>query len=549
MINFIHIFGLTVFTLLFKYLFLKDFYFYFDDFSVFADFEQTGSIVPVFTDRPLAGLFLISIFNLFGWNALYYHIFGAILEITANLTVYYVFDRIIWHNKFYSSLTVLVFLLMPGHSQQHWWIILSLLKFLLIIWLLSVYLFHQFLLTNKNKFLWSSAFLYGTALFCYELAFFLPIVYLILYFKLEILTGNKKNWSAIVKILIYFGAYIGLFLIYRLTNSFGLPSTFSRTQILTDDTFLRYKQILESTFWSYPKMDYAFGMKEFTESNFVIFRLIIISSIFLFLLISWSYSIFKLSNNINVSNNTFSYSKNDYLFIFILGVAFCIYPLIPFFITPAWFDTRHTYLPHLGVSILLVLVVRILLDNLEKSKINKKVQYCLSLLILFCISNMLSFGASSMIGLGMIWREVGLDFKNHEISIQQNFPAVKPNTLLLIKNAETIRQGVPVFAGSWVVDGFFRKIYPHQGVQGKYYNIPNKVSHIKLIGKIDPTFNYMVFNNNHYPFEQIIILDGTNKLQPFSSVNIKTRESNYLKKLQAIDNDATMYPVLELLIP
>ena len=195
MINFIHIFGLTVFTLLFKYLFLKDFYFYFDDFSVFADFEQTGSIVPVFTDRPLAGLFLISIFNLFGWNALYYHIFGAILEITANLTVYYVFDRIIWHNKFYSSLTVLVFLLMPGHSQQHWWIILSLLKFLLIIWLLSVYLFHQFLLTNKNKFLWSSAFLYGTALFCYELAFFLPIVYLILYFKLEILTGNKKNWS------------------------------------------------------------------------------------------------------------------------------------------------------------------------------------------------------------------------------------------------------------------------------------------------------------------------------------------------------------------
>ena len=149
MINFIHVLGITVFTLFFKYLFLKDFYFYLDDFSVFADFEQTGSIFPTFTDRPLAGLFLISIFNFFGWNALYYNIFGAILEITANLTVYYVFDKIIWHNKFYSGLTVLIFLLIPGHSQQYWWIILSSLKFLLIVWLFSIYLFHQF-----SYFLW-----------------------------------------------------------------------------------------------------------------------------------------------------------------------------------------------------------------------------------------------------------------------------------------------------------------------------------------------------------------------------------------------------------
>jgi hypothetical protein len=549
MINFISIFGLTVFTLIFKYIFLNDLYFYFDDFAVFAGFEQTGSIVPTFTDRPLAGLFLISAFKIFGWNALYHHIFGAILEITVDLTVYYVFDRIIWHNKFYSSLTVLFFLLMPGHSQEHWWIILSMLKFLLIVWLSSVYLFYQFILTNKNRFLWSSAFLYGMTLFCYELAFFLPIVYLVLYLKFRGMTVSKKSCSSVIKILIHFGVYVCLFLIYRLTNSFGLPSAFARTQILIAGTFLRFRQILESTFWSYPNMDYSFGMKAFTESNFAAFGLIITSSIFVFLLISWSYSIFKLSNKAIFSTNTLSFSKNEYIFASILGVAFCIYPLIPFFITPAWFDTRHTYLPHLGFSILLVLVIRVLLDSLQKLKTNNKIQYCLLLIILYCISNTLGFGASSMIGLGMIWKEVGLDLKNYEISVKQIFPTIKSNSLFLIKNAETIRQGVPVFAGSWVVDGFSKKIYPHQGVQGKYYNIPTEIDQIQLTGKIDPTFNYMVFDKIYYPFERIIILDGANKLQPFSSVNIKTSKGNHLKKLQQIDSDAIIYPTLDIFIP
>ena len=223
MINFIHVFGLTLFTLIFKYIFLKDFYFYLDDFSVFSDFEETNSIVPIFTDRPLAGIFLISIFQVFKWNAIYYHIFGAILEIIANLTVYHVCDRLIWNNKFYSSLTVLFFLLIPGHSQEYWWVILLTLKLLLVVWLGSIYFFYQFLLTKKNKFLLISSLLYGTTLFCYELALFLPIIHCLLYARFVIWKEPKINFLKLLNPTeIFRNYYIGkLYVTVKMVKTFG----------------------------------------------------------------------------------------------------------------------------------------------------------------------------------------------------------------------------------------------------------------------------------------------------------------------------------------
>ena len=128
-----------------------------------------------------------------------------------------------------------------------------------------------------------------------------------------------------------------------------------------------------------------------------------------------------------------------------------------------------------------------------------------------------------MIGLGTIWRQVGLDLKNYETIVKQEFPTIKPQTLFLIKDAETLRSGVPVFAGKWVVNGFVRKIYPDQTVQGNFYDILTENNQHNLTVEINLKSNYIrifnVENSNQYAFEQIIILDGKNKLRPFSVIN------------------------------
>ncbi|MTJ21031.1 hypothetical protein FJR06_06705 [Dolichospermum sp. UHCC 0352] len=542
MINFIHVFGLTLFTLIFKYIFLKDFYFYLDDFSVFSDFEETNSIVPIFTDRPLAGIFLISIFQVFKWNAIYYHIFGAILEIIANLTVYHVCDRLIWNNKFYSSLTVLFFLLIPGHSQEYWWVILLTLKLLLVVWLGSIYFFYQFLLTKKNKFLLISSLLYGTTLFCYELALFLPIIHCLLYARFVIWKEPKINFLKLLKTFSYFGAYIFAFLLFRFTKSFGLSSQFDRSHITIENIFIRTKDILQSTFWLYPQMDNYVGSQAFKGSRFTEFSFIIISLFMIFLIITWFYPIFKSSNTANL------FRKNDYIFTIILSICLCLYPLIPFFLTSAWFDTRHTYLPHLGLAVIIVLILRGFLEIIQKIK-HKKIEYAIILIIFCFLVQPLTSGAESMIGLGTIWRHVGLDLKNYEAIVKSNFPTVPPQTLFLIKDAEILRNWVPVFAGDWVVNGFFRKIYPIQAVKGDYYNILAEEHQYNLKFKINPDFNSLIVAQKKYNFEQIIILDGKNQLRPFSAINIKTLKGNYLKKLQTSDNSDNLSSVLELYIP
>ena len=120
---------------------------------------------------------------------------------------------------------------------------------------------------------------------------------------------------------------------------------------------------------------------------------------------------------------------------------------------------------------------------------------------------------------------------------------------LLIKDAEILRNWVPVFAGDWVVNGFFRKIYPIQAVKGDYYNILAEEHQYNLKFKINPDFNSLIVAQKKYNFEQIIILDGKNQLRPFSAINIKTLKGNYLKKLQTSDNSDNLSSVLELYIP
>jgi hypothetical protein len=547
MSSFVHIFCLTVFTLVFKYLFLRDLYFYFDDFSVFTHFDEKNSIFPVFTDRPLAGFFLILVFQVFRWNAIYYHIFGAVLEIIANLTVYYITDRLIWHNKFYSTLTVLFFLLIPGHSQQYWWITLLSLKLLLVMWLASLYFFNQFLLTNKLKYLFWSSLLYGTTLFWYELALFLPLIHSLLYLRYFI-SKSDKNFKLVTSIY-FFVIYMGFFLIFRITKSFGLNASFDRSKIIgTENFFARIKNVLEATFFSYPNMDYHYGLEAFKNSDFTILYWMATCSLFVFLLVIWFQPIIKSSDNI------LPFTKNNYIFTVILGLCLSLYPLIPFFISSAWFDTRHTYLPHLGLAVLIVLTIRGLLEIIQRLKY-KKLKYMIILLILYFTSQIFTLGMESMIGLGIIWRQVGLDIKNYEFIVKQEFPTVKPQTLFLIKDSETSRSGVPVFAGNWVVDGFFKKIYPHQKVRGNFYNIltvdnqNNLTVEINPELEINPKLSNIKLWDNQYTFEQVIILDGKNELRPFSVINIKTPEGDYLRRLQTSDNSATIAPVLELAIP
>ncbi|QFS45336.1 hypothetical protein [Nostoc sphaeroides] len=545
MLNFIHVFGLVLFTLIFKYIFLKDFYFYFDDWSLFANFEETNSIFPVFTDRPLAGLFLVLMFQIFKWNPIPYHILGAIFEIIANLTVYYVCDNLIWHNKFYSSLTVLLFLLMPGHSQQYWWITLLSLKILLVIWLSSIYLFNKFIITNETKYLFWSSFAYGITLFWYELAILLPLIHALLYIKFVILKIKKIDWIRLIKIFSVFSAYIFIFLLFRFTKSFGLSAQFNRSGIIgSENIFIRTQKILISTFLSYPNMDYNIGLQAFKNSHIIWLSTIITSLIIVFLMITWFFTIFKYSQTSRF------FTKSEYIFIFVLSIFLCLYPLIPFCLSSAWFDTRHTYLPHFGFAVLLVLMIRGLLEIVQKLN-QKGLQYAIIFIFLFCLSKPLVNNAESMIGLGTIWRQVGLDLKNYETIVKKEFPTVQPQTLFLIKDAETLREGVPVFSGNWVVSGFFRKIYPLQKVQGDFYNAKSPDEQGQLIlFKINPDLKSILLGQSSYLFNKIIILDGKNQLQPFSAINIKTHQGNYLKQLQTSNSNIKNSPssILEISI-
>ena len=542
MLNFIHIFGLTLFTLIFKYFFLKDLYFYLDDFSIFANLESTQSIFPEFTDRPLIGLFLLLIFQIFKWNSVAYHILGAVLEIITNLTVYYVVDRLIWHNKFYSSLTVLFFLLIPGHSQQYWWVILLSLKILLIMCLVSIYCFHKFILTNQTKWLLWSSFCYGIPLFGYELALFLPIVHLLLFINFVILR-NKSNWVTSLKCFSFFAPYILTFLTFRFTKSFGLSAAFNRTDIvIKENVWIRSQKIVETSILGFPEMDQSVGLQEFLGSNLTSLTLVFSTLIMFFLLITWFTPIFKNKDDPNF------FKKSDYIFILTLSICIYIYPLIPFFLTSAWFDTRHNYLPHLGLAILIVLIIRLVLENLQKIN-QKQLQYVAIIISLYVLTQILVQGATSMIGLGIIWRGVGLDLKSYEVIVKEQFPTVQTKTLFLIKDAEKLRQTVPVFAGDWVVNGFFAKIYPLQKVKGNYYNLSSEDSTDKLLFKINPGFDTLNVAGNQYPFNQVIILDGKSQLRAFSAVRIKTPQGDYLRKLQTSPTNDNVGEVLEISTP
>ena len=209
------------------------------------------------------------------------------------MTVYYVSDRLIWHNKFYSSLTVLFFLLIPGHSQQYWWITLLSLKLLLVIWLASLYFFNQFLLTNKLKYLFWSSLLYGITLFWYELAMFLPLIHCLLYIKYAISKYDKVNNAdsyhnlQLVTTSCFFAIYIGLFSVFRISKSFGLASSFDRSKIGIENLLIRIKNILRVTFWSYPNMEYNYGSEAFKNSDLTVFYWIATFLLFVFLLIIW----------------------------------------------------------------------------------------------------------------------------------------------------------------------------------------------------------------------------------------------------------------------
>lgn len=544
MLNFIHVFGLTLFTLLFKYFFLKDLYFYIDDFAVFSDFENTNSIFPMFTDRPVFGLVLLCIFQVFKWNSTLYHLFGAILEVLANLSVYYVCMKIIWHNKFYSSLTVLFFLLIPGHSQQYWWNTLIPLKILLIMWLGSIYTFYTFILTNKFKYLFWSSFLYGITLFWYELALCLPIIHLFIYTKLVIFPQRKISFIEVVKIFSCFSVYVLMFFLFRATKSFGLSASFDRSQLLPfEQIFERTKQILKLTFWLFPQMENNIGSQDFKNSSLTGLSVIILSLIFTFLIATYFVSIFKSSDS-----TSRLFRKNDYIFTLILAAALSLYPLIPFFFSPAWFDTRHTYLSHLGFAVLIVLMIRVVLDNTQKLTQNY-VKYVISVAALYMLSLVLVQNAESMLGIGRIYQEVGLDLKNYELIVKKQFPTIQSHTLFLLKDTEKLRYYAPVFAGDWVVNGFIRKIYPLQDVQGHDYSLLDENHPEKSPLKINSDLNSLSLNQDKYLFSQIIILDTKNNFRSYSEINIKTSKGDHLKRLQTGEDNDNISSVLEISMP
>jgi hypothetical protein len=545
MLNFIHIFGLTLFTLLFKYFFLKDLYFYIDDFAVFSDFERTNSIFPMYTDRPLFGIFLLPIFQILKWNSILYHLLGAILEVSANLTVYYICMKIIWRNKFYSSLTVLFFLLIPGHSQQYWWNTLLPLKVLLIMWLGSIYTFYKFILSDKFKYLIWSSFLYGITLFWYELALFLPVIHLLIYAKLVIIPKRKIITIKAVKVFSCFIAYIFFFVLFRATKSFGFSASFDRSQFLPfDQIFARVKNILKLTFWLFPQMENNVGSHAFKSSPFTDLSIVLLGLIFAFLIVTYFSHIFKL-----LGSTSHSFTTNDYTFTLVFAIGMCLYPLIPFFFSPAWFDTRHTYLSHLGLAILIVLMIKLVLDNAQKLPKNY-VKYLVSVTVLFSMSLVLVQYAESILGNGVIYREVGLDLKNYEAIVKKQFPTVQPHTLFLFKDTEKLRNGyVPVFAGDWVVNGFISKIYPLQDTQGHYYSLLDENHPEKSLLKINSDLNSLSLNQDKYLFSQIIILDAKNKFRSYSEIKIKNSEGDHIKRLQTSSDNDSINSVLEISIP
>jgi hypothetical protein len=535
MLNFVAYTFLTFYTLFIKYTFIKDLYFYFDDFVVFSLFSETGTPFPLFTDRPIAGLFLKIIFDVFKWNPLPYHLLGALLEVISSLIIYRLFYKLISKDIFSSLLVSIIFIVIPGHSQSNWWVILIQLKFLLILWIASVYLFNNYLINKEKKYLWTSAFIYGVTLFWYEIALFLPAIHSIFYLKSN--NEQKISLKKYIQSIWPFAAFMILFGIFRFTDSFGFSSSIQRNGLVPiDQVYTRATSIFLNTFLRFPEIDYTIGTKYFTLIDFSKFisSLLYLSTLLL-LIFAWYKQPEKTTK------------LKTKIFILIFGLSWILYSLLPFSISSAWFDIRHTYLPHLGLATVIMFFVYVQLNFI--SLIPKKIlKNCLVLILLAFICFPITKAAEATIGMGYAWKQVGVEFKIHEKNIKSYYPNVKNNTIFLIKDAEVSRDFVPVFAGDWVIDGFAKKIYPHQGVKGEYYNIPTKVDQIQLIGKIDPTFNYMVFDKIYYPFEQIIILDGANKLKPFSSVNIKTSEGNHLKKLQPTESDASIYPVLDILI-
>lgn len=535
---------LSFYTLLVNYLFIKDLYFYFDDFSVFSGLYQGQSIFPVFTDRPIAGLLFMTVFSLFHWNSIYYHVLGAILEIIISLIVYCFFYKFIIFNHFYSLLVTLFFLVMPGHSQQHWWVILISLKLVFIAWILSLYLFSLYLKQEKYLYLCASALVYGLTLFLSEYALFLPIIYSILHFyskykPKETKFNFKKYVQAYVQAIIPYLIFMSAFLVFRLTDSFGLSSSFDRTGLNSiSEALLKFNNLTKAIIWKFPQMEYAIGMKHFqTIAISHQLSITLYLSSFIALTIVW-YLSFANQENLKF---------NDHLFIMIFGCGWLFFSTIAFAISKAWFDTRHAYLPHLGLAVLIVLVVSMIFNFI--CKINQPIiRNIIIILMVALICFPITKAAESIIGEAYLWKQIGIELRNQEKIIKNYFPTVKNNTLFLIKDAITNIDYAPVFAGSWVIDGFFDKIYPLQYVTGTYYN-HSENNKEQLMFTINPDLNSINLAGQKYYFDQVIILDGKNQLRPFSAIHVKTNKGDYLKRLETSPNSATIAPVLELAIP
>jgi hypothetical protein len=140
---------------------------------------------------------------------------------------------------------------------------------------------------------------------------------------------------------------MGFFLIFRITKSFGLNASFDRSKIIgTENFFARIKNVLEATFFSYPNMDYHYGLEAFKNSDFTILYWMATCSLFVFLLVIWFQPIIKSSDNI------LPFTKNNYIFTVILGLCLSLYPLIPFFIAVLNCSFRQFQLNNLFILIL-----------------------------------------------------------------------------------------------------------------------------------------------------------------------------------------------------
>ena len=282
-------------------------------------------------DRPLYFIFLNILYKIMGDNSSIGLIFIFLISTFVLILAFLILKELL-NNNFLAFVSSVALCLLPNMLEMYHTPIYGItLNAFIGIYMLSFLFYIYFIKRDQNIYLILSALTYTIGIFCYEVGFFIPIVFLVYNF-LYAQNKPKKHISCFI-----FLAFT--YLIFRLTRGFGLyslavTSTMSRGVSFSISPLI---DLFHNFFGRYMIRNAVYGIYKFFFIESPWLMIIAFSSIILLIILASLVRKFSLEN-INKR-------------LLILASVIFVSLLMPIMLFGSGIGGRHLVLPSLGVVI------------------------------------------------------------------------------------------------------------------------------------------------------------------------------------------------------